>query len=392
MSSEPTAEKAEDLSNSNVVSKYKKAAEIANEAIRKVMASVKVGGKVVEACQVGDDYINAECGKIFNKVRPKIDKGIGFPTCVSVNHVVGHFSPLSDDESKFGDGDIVKIDLGVHIDGYVAVAAHTFILGDKPAEGKKADVLMAAHVAAECALRMLKPGGKNGPMTEMFTKVAEEFGCNTVQGVLSHQLERNVIDGEKVIASKVDPENPESKVEFEFDQNEVYAIDIVMSSGEGKPKEFEQRMTVFKRDMESTYQLKMKASRAVFSDIKERFTSFPFTMRAMDEKKAKFGIRELITHQLVQGYPVLQEKDGEVVAHVKFTALLMSSGTVKIAGLDVDLSQIKCDKEIKDEGIKKILATAVSKKKKKRRNKKKKKKDAEAKEEAKKEDGGDKDS
>jgi hypothetical protein len=69
-------------------------------------------------------------------------------------------------------------------------------------------------------------------------------------------------------------------------------------------------MTVFKRDMESTYQLKMKASRAVYSDIKERFGFFPFTMRAMDEKKAKFGIRECITHQLVQGYPVLQEKEG----------------------------------------------------------------------------------
>lgn len=221
----------------------------------------------------------------------------------------------------------------------------------------------------------------------MFTKVAEDFGVNAVQGVLSHQLERNIIDGEKVIASKFDPESPESKLEFEFDQNEAYAIDIVMSSGEGKPKEFEQRMTVFKRDMESTYQLKMKASRAVFSDIKERFSSFPFTMRAMDEKKGKFGIRECLTHGLVRGYPVLQEKDGEVVAHIKFTALLLASGTVKISGLDVDVSKIQCDKEVKNQSVKDILATSIAKKKRKKRNKKKKKKDGEeAKEEEDKKD------
>merc|ERR1711937_587048 len=103
---------------------------------------------------------------------------------------------------------------------------------------------MAAHVAAECAIRLLKAGAKNDALTKMFTQVADDFKCNPVQGVLSQQLERNIIDGEKIIASKIEPENPESKVEFEFDQNEVYAIDIVMSSGDGKPKEFEQRMTV----------------------------------------------------------------------------------------------------------------------------------------------------
>eukprot|EP00954_Amorphochlora_amoebiformis_P019571 1333510-Amorphochlora_amoeboformis.AAC.1 len=268
MSDTPDKKAVEDISNPNVVTKYKKAGEIANNAIKKVMESIKLDGKIVDACQVGDDYIMEECGKIYNKTKPKVEKGIGFPTCVSVNHVVGHFSPLSEDDSKFKEGDLIKIDLGVHIDGYVAVAAHTMIL-EKKATGKRADVLMAAHKAAECAIRLLKPGAKNEVLTKMFTQVADEFKVNVVQGVLSHQLERNIIDGEKVIASKFDPENPESKVEFEFEQNEVYAIDIVMSSGDGKPKEFEQRMTVFKRDMESTYQLKMKASRAVFSDIKE---------------------------------------------------------------------------------------------------------------------------
>jgi curved DNA binding protein len=239
---------------------------------------------------------------------------------------------------------------------------------------------MAAYTAAECAIRMLVPGDKTNTLTDMFTRVADDFKVNSVQGVLSHQLERNTIDGEKVIASKVDVENPESKVDFEFEENEVYAIDIVMSSGEGKPKEFEQRMTVFKRDQESNYQLKLKASRAIFSEIVNKFSTFPFTMRAMDEKKGKFGIKECLNHQLVQGYPVLQEKQGEVVAHVKFTALLMPHGTVKISGLPFNLDNIKSDKKVTNKQTLETLAKAIRKRKKKKRNRKKKKKNASAEE------------
>lgn len=59
------------------------------------------------------------------------------------------------------DGDIVKIDLGAHIDGFIAVVAHTFVVGaskDNKVKGKKADVIVAAHQAAEAALRLVKPG------------------------------------------------------------------------------------------------------------------------------------------------------------------------------------------------------------------------------------------
>ena len=52
--------------------------------------------------------------------------GIAFPTCISPNHCVGHYSPLvSEDTVEIKEGDIVKIDLGVHVDGYIAVVAHT---------------------------------------------------------------------------------------------------------------------------------------------------------------------------------------------------------------------------------------------------------------------------
>merc|ERR1711998_759456 len=99
----------------------------------------------------------------------------------------------------------------------------------------------------------------------------------------------------------------------------------------------------------------MKASRAVFRGIKERFSYSPFTMRAMDEKKAKFGIKECLTHQLVHGYPVLQEKEGDLVAHIKFTAMLHPNRTTQITGIDVDTKMVQSDIEVKNKDIQKIL-------------------------------------
>ena len=66
--------------------------------------------------------------------------GIAFPTCISVNNVICHYSPLfSEPDSTLADGDLVKIDMGAHIDGFIAVVAHTFVLGasaDAPVTGK----------------------------------------------------------------------------------------------------------------------------------------------------------------------------------------------------------------------------------------------------------------
>jgi curved DNA binding protein len=373
MSSENKEDVAEDCSNPDVVTKYMLAGEIANNALKHVMSLCKPGARIVEICDAGDAFIMEATGKVFKG--KKVEKGLGFPTCVSVNHIVGHFSPLAKDESVLAKDDVAKIDLGVYLDGYVAVAAHTCVIGeDGPTTseitGKVADVVNAAAVAAELAIRMLKPGNKNNSITEMFQKVSDTYKVSIVQGVLSHEMGRFMIDGEKCIISKTDPEQKVD--EFEFEPNQVFAIDIVMSSGEGKTKAVDERTCVYKRATDATYQLKMKASRQVFSEICQKFPTYPFTMRAMDESKVRFGIKECVAHSLVHGYPVLQEKEGEVVAHFKFTCLVMANGTKKVAGLPLDVSNYKSEFSIQDEELLKVLATSAGKKKKKNNKKKKK--------------------
>merc|ERR1719277_2500765 len=278
-------------------------------------------------------------------------------------------------------GDIAKIDLACHLDGYISAAAHTVVVGGDAVEDRRADVVMAAWNAAEAALRLVQVGNTNNQVTEMLSKVAEEFKCKPVQGVLSHQLKKHVIDGNRSIISV---ETADEKVdEFEFELNEVYCLDVVMSTGEGKGKEAELRHTVYKRAVENAYNLKTQKARQFISEVQRRFPALPFSLRAIeDEQVARVGISEARRHELLEEYPPFREKEGQCVAMFKFTLLLLPGGTKKITGLPLADGQVASTLEVQDEEMKKLLARSANPRKKKSQSKKKDDED-DAKDEAK---------
>lgn len=356
-----------DLSDPAVVDKYRAAANIANETLESLIPLIQQGKKIVELCATGDQIIEEKVASIYNSKKQKVEKGIAFPTCISVNNCVGHFSPFSDDTTVLKEGDIVKIDLGVHIDGFISTCAHTVICPPSEGEvqsttGRAADVICAAYFAAECAHRLVRPGGTNTEVTKAIAEVASVFKCTPVEGVLSHQMKRYVIDGSKVIISKETKEQQVEEVTFEV--NEVYEIDIVMSTGEGKPQQGDARTTVYKRDVNHNYGLRRTTSRQLFSEITKRFSATPFTLRAFDEKKARSGILELVQHELVNPYPVLYEKNGEYVAQIKFTVLLLPSSNTRLNQFNAPYvsSEYNVDE---NEEIQRILAMPTKRTKKK---------------------------
>lgn len=149
--------------------------------------------------------------------------------------------------------------------------------------------------------------------------------------MLSCQQAQNVIDGKKRII--LNPSEVQRK-DFEtatFAEGEVYGIDILISSGEDgkvrrkeKKKENnlqtsrdlfltfcqarveESRTTIYQRDSAVTYQLKLKNSRMVFTEVQKKAGSFPFNLRVLeDEKRARMGLQEAVQHSLVKPYEVM---------------------------------------------------------------------------------------
>lgn len=238
--SEEEEEEEETLEkNPAVLDKHKTAALIAQNVLKHVMKLCVPGADIADICGEGDRKIDEEVAKVYTSKKSKVtEKGIAFPTCISVNEICGHFSPLKDESRKLADGDLVKIDLGCHIDGFVGQVAHTMVIGatkEKKVTGKKADVIMATRKAYEAALRLLKEGNVNHQVTKMISQISEVYKANPVEGVLSHNVKKHMIDGDFTIINK---ETPEQKVEeHKFEKFEVYVLDVIMSTGEGKPKD-----------------------------------------------------------------------------------------------------------------------------------------------------------
>jgi len=152
--------------------------------------------------------------------------------------------------------------------------------GDK-VNGRKADVILAAYHAQQAALRVIKEMASNQDVTAAIAGITEEFKCNPLEGVLSHKIKKHLIDGNEVILNK---ETPENQVEdFEFAAGDVFGLDILVSTGEGKPKESAFRTTVFKRELDVWYQLKSNKARVFFSEVNAKYPTLPFSISGFND-------------------------------------------------------------------------------------------------------------
>lgn len=389
---EKEPEEITDLSNSDVCTKYQEASKIVNLALTGLISQCVPGATTLDLCKFGASVIDAAASKLYTKKvnGVLVERGVAFPVCISVNDVICNCSPLgSEDTYSLVAGDVVKIDLGCHIDGYISVAAHTLVVpeaagGDPAVEKDMGNCAVAAYNAMLVAAASIKAGATNKEVTEIVNKVADSYGVNAISSVRMHQMKRFVIDGVKEVALKEptadEIEMGEEKVDdCTFEQSEVYAVDVAMSTGPGKPRPSGvHRTTVFKRNVEANYKLKMKNARYLLSEVDKKFPTLPFTLAHFeDERAARMGVTECVSHGLLTPYPVLHERQDARVAHFKCTVLLLPSGTSKATGLDMP-AYYKTETKPNEETQKILdeLAAKAAKKAKKKAAKKKKKKAA----------------
>jgi len=388
-------EEVTDLSSSDVCTKYQEASKIVNVALKGLIDLCVPGAKVIDLCNFGTTVIDTQAQRLYTKKVNgiSIERGVAFPVCVSVNEIVCNHSPLSSEELlPLKAGDTVKIDLGCHIDGYISVAAHTIVVPEsadgtppKDIPDDLGNVAVAAYNTMLVAAQALKAGAKNSDVTAAVERVTNAYGVSPISFVRMHQMKRFIIDGVKEVALKeyVPDAEPSQQDAIndrvppcEFEQAEVYAIDVALSTGDGRARPGELRTTVYKRNVEVDYRLKMKSSRNLLSEVDRKYPTLPFTTRNFsDERTAKMGVTECVSHGLLIPYPSLHEKPGNNVAHFKCTVLLLPSGTARISGLELP-DYFKTDKTPDEESAKvlAILKEEEEKRAKKKASKSKRKK------------------
>lgn len=360
------------IANPDVLTKYKTAGEVSARVLEQVKALVVEGAKVIDICVKGDELLTEEIGNVYKG--KKINKGIAFPTSISPNNTVAHLSPMPNDPEAaitLKAGDVVKITLGAHVDGFASCLADTVIVPGSEVTSRVADVITGAWYAAEAALRTIRPGNKNWDVTKVVDAVVKDFDCKALEGMLSHQQLQNVVDGKKEIILNPSEGQKREFSTVTFEENEVYGVDILVSTGEGKVRALETATGVFKKN-DITYQLKLQTSRATISEVQKKAGTFPFSVRSLsDPKKARMGLKESVTHNLVTPYDVVYEKSGEIVVQFFTTLAVTKNGNIKLAGpVTPNFEQIKSDKKVADEDILKLLSKPLKPSNKKRNKKK----------------------
>lgn len=259
------------------------------------------------------------------------------------------------------------------------MAAHTCVVPETietPITSVSDDLSRAAVAAYNTMLvaaRAICAGATNFDVTQAVERVVKAYNVSTIQSVRMHQMKRYVLDGVKEVALKTPTPEEEQLEKCTFEQHEVYAVDVAVSTGDGNARPGDTKTTIYKRSVDAQYSLKLQAARHLLAEVDKHFPTIPFTLRHLqDVRKAKLGIPECVSHGLLMPYATLHEHSG-TVAHFKCTVLLLPSGTVRVTGLDLpeyfktnvqpDEETAKVLKEIEEEIVKKAARKAAKKQK-----------------------------
>lgn len=287
---------------------YKVSGKITNEVRALVKAMVKPGMPYVEICEFVEKEIQARGG------RP------AFPTGIGVNHVTAHYAPQDNDGSKFTESDLMKVDFGVHVDGYVTDTAVTLTFN------RSYDLLIeASERALESAIDVAKVERRTGEIGREIRREASRFGFKTIENLTGHTVDRYVVHAGKSIPNLFMAGMPTLK------KGDVFAIEPFLTLGNGAGYVVDApRETIFSlvaRKKTGDRELDALAER-IWSERK----TLPFTPRwyaaEFGRDKVNRAVHKLVAKRVMRAYPTLVEASGSPVAQFEHTMALDDEGLV----------------------------------------------------------------
>jgi len=292
-----------------IISDYKKAGEIAEEIQALAKKKLKIGTNLYSFAEEMEKAI--------------ITKGgfPAFPINLSRNNSAAHYTPSFESEEEANE-DVIKVDVGVHVNGYIADCAQTIDLS-----GKYSDMVTASKDALENAIKLVKEGALLGKIGATIEETIKAKGFNSVQNLSGH--------GVDYFDAHVSPTIPNvgSGDSRKLEDGIAIAIEPFATNGRGFVKEGGQA-EIFQ--LEEKKPLRSKEARKIFDFIEEEYSTLPFAERwlhrelDMSEFSKKVGLRELMQKQCVKVFPELNEEQGKIVTQAETTLLLTEGKVIRL--------------------------------------------------------------
>ncbi|WP_254840574.1 type II methionyl aminopeptidase [Natronomonas marina] len=289
MSPDLTAEKYE---------KHREAGEILAQVREEAADRVEVGASHLEVAEFAEDRIRDLGGEP------------AFPVNISIDEEAAHATPTPGDETTFGE-EMVNLDIGVHVDGWLADTAITVDLS-----GHR-ELAEASEEALEAALEVVEAGVETGDIGAEIESVIDGYGYNPVVNLTGHGLGH--------WEQHTEPNIPNRAVEqgVELEVGDVVAIEPFATDGGGKVNEGAHE-EIYSLEREAS--VRNRQAREALEQIVEQFKTLPFARRWLDTSRAEMALRRLKQNDVVHGYPVLKEQDGYLVSQKEHTVIVTEDG------------------------------------------------------------------
>lgn len=285
---------------------YRKAGKIASQAIAYGKSLIKEGASVYGVCVKIEDKIISLGG------------GLAFPTQISMNDIAAHYCSTPDDALVFKENDLAKLDIGVHVDGYVADIA---VSVDLSRDRRHEKLILASREALDNAIRMVKPGARIGEIGKTIQESITRYGFSPIKNLGGHGVGRFVVHGHPTIP------NIETSNEDELEEDMVFAIEPFATTGAG---------IVYERENANVFMLDGKKpvrnmiTREVMKEI-DKFNGLPFTERWLTRRgislpKINFALKELDNLGILRKYPPLPDKNKGIVSQAEHTVIVTKGG------------------------------------------------------------------
>lgn len=202
-----------------VLENYKKSKEISDTVLIFARNFVKENMKVIDLAE-----------KIEEKIK-KLGGGLAFPVNISINENAAHYTPDIDDPTVLMEGNLVKVDFGVHVNGYIWDRAFSVLIGEE-----KNELIEAAEQAVENVIKMVKPGVKVFEISEVIENTVNEFSLKPIYNLSGHGLDKFLQHAEPTIP------NSKNNIQQEIEEGQAIAIEVFTTKGIGLVKESSQTL------------------------------------------------------------------------------------------------------------------------------------------------------
>jgi methionyl aminopeptidase len=295
-------------------SKPKTYSPITEEAYDRYMQAGRVAARVLDASR---DLVKVDASLLFvaNTLEEMVyDAGMktAFPVNISLNADAAHDTPSPDDTRVFVQGDVVKVDLGVHSDGYIADTALTIDLGSEHA------LLIEASVAGrDAAIAHVKPGVQIGELGAYIAKEIISRGFKPIQNLTGHGVDQYMLHMPPNVP------NVPKKGGIVLEEDMVIAIEPFASTGTGTISD-RNRVEIFSEI--ASRPVRSPGARTILKEIKPR-NGMPFARRQL-QNYSELGFTRLVKDGILHSYPVLCDEPGSFVSQSEHTMIVTEDGCI----------------------------------------------------------------